>query len=115
MTVSARVPQHILLPPLPKDGLGQVRDLGRFQTQICDPKGRTETLGARRDRRCQCSVARFEPAGSGGCGQRLNPCTKLPKVFLGRKKLRVKVSSMHSCGHWMRVLTQFQPGHPLLP
>lgn len=60
ITVSTRVPQHANCSLLsPKTGQGQVRARRCFQTQSCDPKGRTEILGARRDRPRQCSVACF--------------------------------------------------------
>lgn len=98
-----------LLPLLPKDVPEASQGFGLFS----DTEGRTETLGTCHGCWCLCSTARFQLAGRER-GERLNPCTKLPKVLLESKKLRVKISSMHSCGHWNQVLTESEPGHPLV-
>lgn len=49
------------------------------------------------------TIARVS-AASLGFNRRLNPCSKLPKVFVVRKKQRLKIPSVHNCGHWNRVL-----------
>lgn len=57
ITVSAQHANCSLLSP--NTGWGQVRALGHFQTQVCDPKGRMEILGADCDHWCQSSTACF--------------------------------------------------------